>query len=87
LTGEGRMVLASMAAHYGDAEFALEIMTDEFSVNMIRTNRLWYPYFSDMRKLPGFKTLAENIGFGAYWRKYGWADTCRPLGADDFECN
>jgi len=87
LTGEGRMVLASMAAHYGDAEFALEIMTDEFSVNMIRTNRLWYPYFSDMRKLPGFKTLAENIGFVAYWRKYGWADTCRPLGDDDFECS
>jgi tetratricopeptide (TPR) repeat protein len=87
LTGEGRMVIASMAAHYGDADFALEIMTEEFSVNMLRTNRLWYPFFSDMRSLPGFKTLAEDIGFVEYWRKYGWADTCRPIGAEDFECN
>ena len=87
LTGEGRMVIASMAAHYGDAEFALEVMTDEYSVNMLRTNRIWYPFFSEMRSLPGFKTLAENIGFVAYWRKYGWADTCRPLGDEDFECN
>jgi tetratricopeptide (TPR) repeat protein len=87
LTGEGRMVIASMAAHYGDADFALEIMTEEFSVNMLRTNRLWYPFFGEMRSLPGFKTLAANIGFVAYWRKYGWADTCRPLGDDDFECN
>ncbi len=87
ITGEGRMAIASMAAHYGDADFALEIMTEEVSVNMLRTNRLWYPFFSDMRSLPGFKTLAEDVGFVEYWRKYGWADTCRPLGDDDFECH
>ena len=86
LTGEARMVIASMAAHYGDAEFALAVMADELAVNMLRIGRLWYPFFSDMRSLPGFKTLAENVGFVAYWRKYEWADTCRPLGDDDFEC-
>jgi TolB-like protein len=87
MTGEGRLVTASLAAHFGDPELALEILSKEFRVNLIRVNRLWYPFFSDMRSLPGFKTLAENIGFVAYWRKYGWADTCRPLGDDDFECN
>jgi TolB-like protein len=86
LTGEGRLVIASIAAHFGDAEFALEIMTDELSVNMLRTNRIWYSFFSEMRSLPGFKTLAEDIGFVAYWRRYEWADSCRPLGDDDFEC-
>ncbi len=86
MTGEGRLVTASLAAHFGDPELALEIMSKELRVNLIRVNRLWYPFFSDMRKLPGFKTLAENIGFVAYWRKYGWADTCRPLGDDDLEC-
>ncbi len=87
ITGEGRMVIASMAAHYGDAEFALEVMSDELSVNMLRIGRLWYPFFSEMRSLPGFKTLDENVGFVAYWRKYEWADTCRPLSDDDFECS
>ena len=86
MTGEGRMVIASMAAHYGDAEFALEVMSDELSVNMVRTNRLWYPFFSRMRSLPGFKTLAEHVGFVEYWRKYGWADSCRPISLTDFEC-
>ncbi len=87
MTGEGRLVTASLAAHFGDPELALEIMSKELRVNLIRVNRLWYPFFSEMRSLPGFKTLAADIGFVAYWRKYGWADTCRPLGDEDFECN
>ena len=87
MTGEGRVVTASMAAYYGDPELALESMTEELRGNLLRTGRLWYPFFSDMRKLPGFKVLADEIGFVAYWRTYGWADTCRPLSDDDFECN
>ena len=87
MSGEGRLVTASLAAHFGDPELALEIMSEELRVNLVRVSRIWYPFFSEMRKLPGFKTLAEDIGFVAYWRKYGWADTCRPVGDDDFECN
>ncbi len=80
------MVTASLAAHFGDPEFALEIMSKELRANLVRVGRIWYPFFSDMRKLPGFKMLADEIGFVAYWRKYGWADSCRPLGDTDFEC-
>ncbi len=87
MTGEGRVVTASLAAYYRDPELALESMTEELRGNLLRTGRLWYPFFSDMRKLPGFKVLADEIGFVAYWRTYGWADTCRPLSDDDFECN
>ena len=86
MRGEGRLIIASMAAHYGDAEFALEIMSDELSVNLLRMHRLWYPFFSEMRSLPGFKTLVQRAGLVDYWRVYGWADTCRPKGAEDFEC-
>jgi tetratricopeptide (TPR) repeat protein len=86
ISAEGRMVIASMAAYYGDAQFALGVMSDELSVNMIRMNRLWYPFFSDMRSLPGFKVLAKNTGLVDYWQVYGWADTCRPLGEQDFQC-
>jgi TolB-like protein/cytochrome c-type biogenesis protein CcmH/NrfG len=83
---EGRVVTASLAAYFGDPELALEIMTEELRGNLLRTGRLWYPFFSDMRKLPGFKALVDEIGFVAYWRAYGWADSCRPLSNDDFEC-
>ncbi len=87
MSGEGRLVTASLAAHFGDPELALEIMSKELRVNLVRVSRVWYPFFSDMRSLPGFKTLAEHVGFVPYWRKYGWADVCRPLGDDDLECN
>jgi TolB-like protein len=86
MTGEGRLVTASLAVHFGDAELALEIMSKELRVNLMRVGRIWYPHFSAMRKLAGFKVLAEDIGFVPYWRKYGWADSCRPLGETDFEC-
>lgn len=87
MTGEGRLITASLAAHFGDPELALEIMSYELRGNLIRSGRIWYPHFSEARSLPGFKTLAEDIGFVAYWRKYEWADTCRPLGDTDFECH
>lgn len=86
LTGESRVIIASMAAHLGDPELALDVFEKEFEINVQRVNRLWYPYFSEMRSLPGFKALAEHLNYVEYWRTYGWADTCRPLGGDDFEC-
>lgn len=87
MTGEGRLVTASLAAHFGDPELALEIMSKELHGNLMRVGRIWYPHFSDMRKLPGFKVLAADIGFVDYWRKYDWADNCRPLDDSNFECH
>jgi hypothetical protein len=86
MTGDGRVLTASLAAYHEDPEFALEVMTVELRGQVLRTRWLWYPFFSDMRKLPGFKTLADEVGFVAYWRRYIWADYCRPLSHDDFEC-
>jgi hypothetical protein len=39
-----------------------------------------------MRRLPGFKQLVTDVNLDDYWRAYGWADHCRPVGADEFEC-
>ncbi len=86
LTGEGRLLIASVAAHFGHPELALELMAEELRSNLVRASRIWYPFFSEMRKLPDFKVLAADIGFVPYWRKYGWADTCRPVGKADFVC-
>jgi len=87
ITGEGKLIVASLAAHFGDQELALDIMAEELRGNLVRVSRIWYPFFSEMRQLPGFKSFVEDIGFVAYWRKYGWADTCHPIGDDDFECD
>jgi hypothetical protein len=27
-----------------------------------------------------------DLNLVEYWRTYGWADACHPLGEDDFEC-
>jgi TolB-like protein/DNA-binding SARP family transcriptional activator len=46
----------------------------------------WWPVPSSVRKTERFKTLMRDAGFVAIWRVRGWPDRCRPVGADDFEC-
>ena len=86
MTGDGLVLLASLAGYYGDPELALEAMTQEIENGQIRGARLWYPFFSEMRQLPGFKTLVKSMGLVTFWRTYVWADYCSPVDDDDFEC-
>lgn len=78
--------IALLAAYFGDAEFALQVIAEEVRYLPPRLGVLWYPVMSEVRHLPEFKDLVTEINLVAYWRAYGWADTCRPLGDDDFEC-
>lgn len=87
MPAEAKLVVASVAAHYDDPDLALEIFGPEVRGNKVRTGRLWYPHFSEMRRLPEFKVLAEDMGFVDYWRAFEWADSCQPIGEDDFACN
>jgi hypothetical protein len=41
---------------------------------------------SDARRLPRFKQLVTDSNLVEYWRAYGWADYCRPLGDAEFVC-
>ncbi len=86
MPGQGRVIMAGLAAYYGDPGFALDVMTEELERSLVRLRRLWYPFFSDMRKLPGFKTLVEELELVTFWHTYSWPDYCRPLRNDDFEC-
>lgn len=86
MTGEARIVTASLAAYLGDAEYALEVMTEELRETKLRLSRLWYPFFSEMRQLPGFKKLAAELNMVSFWRTQSWPDFCRPLKGDEFEC-
>ncbi len=66
--------------------FALDVIIEELTQSPFRVRRLWYPFFSDMRKLQGFNTLVDELALVEFWRTYSWPDYCRPLSDDDFEC-
>lgn len=87
MSGEGKLAVAGLAAFLDAPEFALEVMSKELEVNMVRTSRLWYPFFSDMRQLPAFNELVTRIGFVDYWRTYGWPEYCEPDEDDTFRCS
>ena len=79
--------IALLAAWFGDPEFALEVLDIEVRGTVVRMGALWYPLMSEVRKLPAFKQLVRDLNLVDYWRAYGWADQCRPLGETDFSCN
>jgi hypothetical protein len=78
--------IALLAAYFGDPEFALQAKSEEVRNTSIRNFALWYPVMAGVRQLPGFKDLVTEVRLVDYWRAYGWADACRPLGDGDFEC-
>jgi len=84
-----RNIIAIWAAYFGAPDVALELMR-EFLVqqnNRSLTFLAWRAIFRDVRRLPGFKGLLQEIGLVDYWRKTGdWGYFCRPVGHDDFEC-
>jgi hypothetical protein len=48
---------------------------------------LWLAPYSGLRAHPEFKKLMIETGLAEYWRQTGkWGDACKPVGADDFEC-
>jgi tetratricopeptide (TPR) repeat protein len=47
----------------------------------------WHPSYAPVRKTERFKANVRSSGILAYWRAKGWPDLCRPVGADDFECD
>ena len=84
--------MAVWMAWLGDPAGALDIYLSK--ADLFRSVRrgaalfdIWNPVMHDMRQLPGFKDLARKMGLVDYWRTYGWGDLCKPVGADDFECN
>jgi len=79
--------IAMAAVYFGDPEFALKVKAEDIRMNPSRIVAIWYPVMSKVRQLAKFKDLATELNLVEYWRAYGWADACRPLGDDDFECS
>jgi hypothetical protein len=48
---------------------------------------LWIAPYSGLRSHPEFKKLLIETGVADYWRQTGkWGDGCKPVGAEDFQC-
>ena len=49
--------------------------------------QFWTTPHSGIRAHPEFKRLLIQTGVADYWRRSGrWGDGCKPVGADDFQC-
>jgi len=48
---------------------------------------MWNSGFRTFRQSDAFRARVRESGMLAYWQANGWPDLCRPVGADDFECN
>jgi len=79
--------ISMLAVYFGDPEFALKVKGEELRVSTSRMTALWYPVWSEIRQSQGFKDLVRDLNLVDYWRAYGWADACRRLGEEDFECS
>ena len=79
--------VSMVAAYFGFPEFALEVKDREARVSPLRLGAIFDPVMADVRRLPGFKDLVTDLNLVEYWRTYGWADACEPLGNDDFTCS
>lgn len=82
-----RLQMGALAARFGDPELALTAFEETFASGPEQIYAMWRPVYRDMRKLPRFKEFARKIGLVDYWREYGWADFCRPVGENDFACD
>ena len=78
--------IAMVAAYFDDPQFALKVKSQEVRASTVRLFTLWDPIMSEARQLPEFKKLVTELNLVEYWRAFGWADLCHPLGDNDFEC-
>jgi tetratricopeptide (TPR) repeat protein len=46
----------------------------------------WGPEYAGYRRSAQFRRYMHESGAVDYWRKHGYPPQCRPVGADDFEC-
>jgi TolB-like protein/Tfp pilus assembly protein PilF len=76
-------------AYVGAQERAMESPERALRIGELSADNgmFWTRQFASIRKTERFKAFARNAGLVDYWRARGWPDLCRPVAADDFECD
>jgi TolB-like protein len=79
--------IAHWAAYFGDQDFALTVIRHACLVLPGGpVLGIWHPNFANVRKLPGFKSVLQDLGLVDHWRKTGnWGEFVQPVGETDFE--
>jgi hypothetical protein len=80
LDAEGYLI-AVFAAWFGDPALAVEALLRSPDAYAI-----WVPHMAHVRLQPGFEDVLRTLGLPEYWREFTWADSCRPIGDEDFAC-
>ena len=82
--------LNSIYLYVGAAERIMEAPERAFEAGTISSSglrTLWNPLSAPVRQTDRFKAYIRNVGLDNFWRERGFADVCRPVGDDDFECD
>ena len=80
------------AAYFGDFELAAEIIDasvryqSQSQLTPLDTNFLNFQFLSPLHNSEVYKNLVKNLNLEDFWRKKGFPNYCKPIGADDFEC-
>jgi TolB-like protein len=75
-------------AHIGALDRVMEYYEYGLRIGNVQGgDRVWDPVYAPLRKTDRFKKFIRAYGLVDYWRAKGWPDLCRPVGANDFECN
>lgn len=84
--GVESLYYSAVAAHMGETEQSLTLLTMAVQEVWLRIHWAWLPVYDEVRKHPGFRELMEESGLVDYWRKHGWPEVCQPEG-DTFNCD
>jgi hypothetical protein len=74
-----KVALGVWSAYYSEPALALQLLSDA-APRLGHPGVIWLPLFAGARSLPGFVELAQRMGMADYWRVYGYADFCNPVG-------
>jgi len=62
----------------GDLDEAFVLAGSLVDARRLRPPVLWRQDMATFRSDPRFPELMRSMGLADYWRRYGWADACRP---------
>lgn len=60
---------------------------DRIEYSVVGEPWYWLPTYKNFRASPQFKWMIREFGRLEFWQTRGFPPQCRPLGADDFECD
>jgi TolB-like protein/Tfp pilus assembly protein PilF len=87
LVRELRVFLATHEEVSGPYLGGLLVPLGIFDVATPTGTMLWGPDFRTYRQSQNFKSMIRDSGVHAYWQTQGFPPNCKPLAADDFECD